>query len=167
MCGWVRVGVNTCPSVHVPVFVVMVCGMEVLSVNCVTVTVVVSVAMVVDMAVVVELLVVVDMSVVVIPKETTGTHVKSFAIQPIQENDFIIQYISINLLNLARQNLLNFLNWLDRKRPTRKPLSTCMFPSNAAQASNNPTTLCKSPQRGKLNKLKGHERFTHFSSVSK
>lgn len=80
----------------------MVSGLEALSVSCVTVTGVVSVAMlvvmsvlvgmIVVMTVVVGLLVVVSISVVVTPKETAVTLIKSFAIQPIQENYFKIDF---------------------------------------------------------------------------
>lgn len=72
----------------------MVCGLEVLSVSCVTVFMVVSVAMLVvmavlvAMAVVVGLLVVVNISVVVTPKETAVGLIKSFTMQPIIENHF-------------------------------------------------------------------------------
>lgn len=74
---------------------VIVYGLEVLSVSCVTVSVVafvamlvvrvVFVAMAVVITVVLGLLVVVYVSVVETPKEKAVTLIKSFAVQPIQE----------------------------------------------------------------------------------
>lgn len=112
------------------------------------------VAMVVFMAVVVGLLVVVGMSVVVIPKETAGTLIKSFAIQPIKENIWKIIF-PFPLVIWIKQNWQNFLNWLDRKKPTRKPFSLCSSQMQKKQA----TIIWNFPQKRKL-------IFPHSSSVS-